>query len=70
MKVKNVSGRLRRLSAIGYVEWVLGDLWQKTSMQVITEIDPKTGAMFAGTHIIGTPPTGPRSLIRVRRPGP
>ncbi len=47
MKVKNVSGRPRRLSATGYVEWVLGDLRQKTSMQVITEIDPKTGALFA-----------------------
>jgi cellobiose phosphorylase len=47
MKLKNVSGRPRRLSATGYVEWVLGDLRQKTSMQVITEIDPKTGALFA-----------------------
>ena len=45
--VKNVSGRPRRLSATGYVEWVLGDLRPKTSMQVITEIDPKTGAIFA-----------------------
>ena len=47
MKVKNASGRPRRLSATGYVEWVLGDLRPKTSMQVITEIDPKTGAIFA-----------------------
>jgi cellobiose phosphorylase len=47
MKMKNRSGRPRRLSATGYVEWVLGDLRPKTSMQVITEIDPKTGAIFA-----------------------
>jgi cyclic beta-1,2-glucan synthetase len=47
MKVKNTSGRPRRLSATGYVEWVLGDLRPKTAMQVITEIDPKTGAIFA-----------------------
>jgi cellobiose phosphorylase len=47
MKVKNRSGRPRRLSAFGYVEWVLGDLRPKTAMQVITEIDPKTGAIFA-----------------------
>ena len=47
MKVKNISGRPRRLSAFGYVEWVLGDLRPKTSMQVITEIDSKTGALFA-----------------------
>jgi cellobiose phosphorylase len=47
IKVKNLSGRPRRLSATGYVEWVLGDLRPKTAMQVITEIDPKTGAIFA-----------------------
>jgi cellobiose phosphorylase len=47
IKVKNRSGRPRRLSATGYVEWVLGDLRPKTSMQVTTEIDPKTGAIFA-----------------------
>ena len=47
LKVKNISGRIRRLSATGYVEWVLGDLRSKAAMQVITEIDPKTGAIFA-----------------------
>ena len=47
IKVMNRSGRTRRLSATGYVEWVLGDLRQKTTMQVTTEIDPKTGAIFA-----------------------
>jgi cyclic beta-1,2-glucan synthetase len=47
VKVKNASGRPRRLSATGYVEWVLGDLRPKMAMQVITEIDPKTGAIFA-----------------------
>ena len=47
LKVRNSSGRPRRLSATGYVEWVLGDLRPKSSMQVITEIDPKTGAIFA-----------------------
>jgi cellobiose phosphorylase len=47
MTVKNVSGRPRRLSVTGYVEWVLGDLRPKTAMQVTTEIDPKTGAIFA-----------------------
>jgi cyclic beta-1,2-glucan synthetase len=46
LKVKNRSGRMRRLSATGYVEWVLGDLRPKTAMQVSTEIDPKTGAIF------------------------
>ena len=47
LKVKNESGRTRRLSATGYAEWVLGDLRPKTAMHVITEIDPVTGAFFA-----------------------
>src|SRR5208283_3108775 len=46
LKVKNKSGRSRRLSTTGYVEWVLGDLRTKTAMYVNTEIDPKTGALF------------------------
>ncbi len=47
LKVRNESERLRRLSATGYVEWVLGDLRTKSSMHVITEIDSKSGALFA-----------------------
>jgi cellobiose phosphorylase len=46
VKVRNESGRSRRLSATGYVEWVLGDLRPKTAMHVNTEIDPKNGALF------------------------
>ena len=47
LKVRNESGRSRRLSATGYVEWVLGDLRPKSAMHVITEIDPNSGALFA-----------------------
>ncbi|HEY5999304.1 MAG TPA: glycosyl hydrolase family 65 protein, partial [bacterium] len=47
LKVTNASGRPRRLSATAYVEWVLGDLRPKTAMHVGTEIDPRTGALFA-----------------------
>ena len=47
LKVKNESGRARRLSATGYVEWVLGDLQPKSRMHVITKVDPNTGALFA-----------------------
>ena len=47
LKVRNESGRLRRLSATGYVEWVLGDLRPKSTMHVITEIDALTGAFCA-----------------------
>ena len=45
--MRNGSGRTRRLSATGYVEWVLGDLRTKSAMHVVTEIDPASGALFA-----------------------
>lgn len=47
LKVRNMSGRTRRLSATGYVEWVLGDLPPKAAMHVATEIAPDSGALFA-----------------------
>ncbi len=47
LRLRNASGRPRRLSATCYVEWVMGDLRPKTAMHVITEIDPKSGAVFA-----------------------
>ncbi|MEP6607994.1 MAG: glucoamylase family protein, partial [Burkholderiaceae bacterium] len=47
LKVTNRSDRPRRLSATGYVEWVLGDLRAKSAMHVITEIDSKTGVLYA-----------------------
>jgi len=47
LKVRNASGRPRRLSATGYVEWVLGDLRAKTAMHVITEVEARAGALIA-----------------------
>ncbi len=47
LKIKNISGRPRRLSATGYVEWVLGDLRSKSTMHVVTELDPASGALLA-----------------------
>lgn len=47
LKIRNGSGRTRRLSATGYVEWVLGDLRPKSAMHVVTEIDAVSGALFA-----------------------
>jgi cellobiose phosphorylase len=47
LKLRNESGRPRRLSVTGYVEWVLGDLRAKSAMHVTTEIDPASGAIFA-----------------------
>jgi len=47
LKLRNESGRSRKLSATGYVEWVLGDLRTTSAMHVNTEIDPKSGALYA-----------------------
>jgi cyclic beta-1,2-glucan synthetase len=47
LKVRNQSGRSRRLSVTGYAEWVLGDLRPKTTMHVITELDQLSSAFFA-----------------------
>ena len=47
LKIRNQSGQTRRLSATGYMEWVLGDLRPKSAFHLITEIDPTSGALFA-----------------------
>jgi|CXWL01.1.fsa_nt_gi cellobiose phosphorylase len=47
LKVRNESGRARKLSVTGYMEWVLGDLRPKSAMHVVTELDAKSGAIFA-----------------------
>ncbi|HRB00836.1 MAG TPA: glucoamylase family protein [Ignavibacteria bacterium] len=47
LKIRNQSGRSRKLSATGYVEWVLGGNRTNTMMHIHTEIDPDSGALFA-----------------------
>lgn len=47
LKIKNVSGRRRRLSVTAYVEWALGPSRATCAPYVVTEIDPKTGVMLA-----------------------
>ena len=47
LKLRNDSGRPRRLSATAYVEWVLGDQRAKSAPTVVTNTDPGTGALFA-----------------------
>jgi cyclic beta-1,2-glucan synthetase len=47
VKVRNRSGRARRMSVTGYWELVLGQWRHANLMHVITEIDPTTGALFA-----------------------
>jgi cyclic beta-1,2-glucan synthetase len=47
LTLSNRSGRARRLSATGYLEWVLGDEGSKTRLHVITSVDADGGALFA-----------------------
>lgn len=50
IKLHNRSGRLRRLTATGYVEWILGDRRSRTMMHVITELDMASGALLASNQ--------------------
>ncbi len=47
LKLTNLSGRERRLSVTAYVEWVLGSAQRQGRTVIVTEIDPKTGALLA-----------------------
>ncbi|MFC5512430.1 GH36-type glycosyl hydrolase domain-containing protein [Massilia jejuensis] len=49
LRVRNDSKAGRRLSATGYVEWVLGESRAACSPHVVTERDPATGALLART---------------------
>ncbi len=47
LRVGNRSGRRRRLSATGYVEWVLGDLRAGTAVHVIAQPASSEGVLLA-----------------------
>ncbi len=47
LELRNLSGRPRRLSATGYVEWVLGDLRQRSAPHIVTERSGTSGALLA-----------------------
>ena len=47
IKLRNLSGRPRRLSVFGYWEWVLGDLREKSLMHIRTEVDEQTNALLS-----------------------
>jgi len=50
LKIRNQSGRSRRLSITAYVEWVLGASRAASAPFVVTEIDPETHVMLARNH--------------------
>lgn len=47
LRIRNTSGRARRLSVTGYVEWVLGASRAGAAPFTITRADPLTGAILA-----------------------
>ena len=47
IKFHNQSSRQRRLSATGYMEWVLGDQRSKSLMHIVTEVATGSGALLA-----------------------
>jgi cyclic beta-1,2-glucan synthetase len=49
LKIRNDSKESRRLSAAGYVNWVLGDSSAKNALHVVTELS-KDGAILAQNH--------------------
>src|SRR5690606_5098531 len=46
LKLKNQSTRSRRLSTVGFMEMILGDVRSKTSMHILSEFDPETQALL------------------------
>ena len=46
LRLSNISGRARKISATAYVEWVLGDLRAKTAMHIQTEVAAGSGALL------------------------
>ncbi len=47
LKLKNRSGRARKLSVVGFFELVLGVQRAANALHITTEVDVKTGALFA-----------------------
>jgi cellobiose phosphorylase len=47
IKLRNHSLRQRRISATGFIDWVLGDLRTKFIKHTVTELDEQSGAILA-----------------------
>ncbi|HTJ04005.1 MAG TPA: glucoamylase family protein, partial [Caldimonas sp.] len=47
LRITNDSGRNRKLSVTGYVEWVLGDLRAKSAPHIVSKVQTETGAVYA-----------------------
>jgi cyclic beta-1,2-glucan synthetase len=49
LKIRNISTRHRKLSATGYIAWVLGSLRTKNAMQIVTELT-QAGVILGQNH--------------------
>jgi len=47
LKIVNLSDETRQLSVTHYLDWVLGNQRAKTAPFIVTQIEPKTGALLA-----------------------
>jgi cyclic beta-1,2-glucan synthetase len=45
-KIKNKTGKEKKISLTGYLELILGDIRSKTNMHILTEIDSNTGSLL------------------------
>ena len=68
MKLRNHSGRTRRLSLTGYWELVLGEWRHAQPMHIVTEKDPHTGALFARNPYCAKVPEPDRRSAAVSEP--
>ncbi|MDF3079344.1 MAG: glycosyltransferase 36 [Sphingobacteriaceae bacterium] len=46
IKLRNISGRPRKISATGFMDIILGDVRSKTNMHIVSEQDEGTGALL------------------------
>jgi cyclic beta-1,2-glucan synthetase len=47
LRIRNTGSAVRRLRLYGYIEWILGNNFQKTAPFVLSTHDEETGALFA-----------------------
>jgi cyclic beta-1,2-glucan synthetase len=47
LKIRNTSGKTRRLAVVSFAEWALGQSRAAGAPHIITELDAPTGALFA-----------------------
>jgi len=50
LRLRNTTMRARRLTATGYVDWVLGERRDRSAPFIVTEIDRRSGALLARNH--------------------